>query len=102
MSRTVIINGREYPVENVRVKIVSRGQVIQRIGGPPHGSASGAFTSTDPHVVDALRAVAVEPPRPDGGAAVRAGIDAARALGPKPRNRHERRALAAKRRREGL
>ncbi len=79
MSRTVIINGREYPEAIVGLALGS-------------GIAIG----------EAIREISYEPARPDVGAAVRAGIAAARALDPKPRNRHERRALAAKRRRNGL
>jgi hypothetical protein len=84
MSRTVIINGREYPAHLALFGLeneLSRGEHAEWIA--------------------ALRRVMAEPPRPDVGAAVRAGIAAARALEPPPRNRHERRALDAKRRRAG-
>jgi hypothetical protein len=77
----VVINGREYPAELYHVALA-------------HEESGGTFCDA----VRALRAL-VEPERPDAGAAVREAIEAARALQPVPRNRHERRRIAALRRR---
>lgn len=81
-SRTVTINGREYPAAFVFIAL-----------------------GCDPALAEsAVRSISHEEaaPRPDVGAAVRNGLEAARALEPKPRNRHERRRAAALARKSGL
>ena len=82
MTRTVIINGRAYPVEFARVALEIE------IG-------DGAFADR----LKALREFMAEPPRTDVQTAVREAIEAARSLEPPPRNRRERRKAAALRRR---
>lgn len=81
-GRLVVINGRAYPAE---LYAIAR----------EYEESGGAFGDA----VMALRDLMAPETRPDVDAAVREAIEEARALQPAPRNRHERRRLAALRRR---